>query len=331
MADNESEQYPQIGDKTISEQNKIYLRNVYTFFATSTKLNKNCDHIFFTNHGNTLFIDDFNLTSWLNNNGVDVQVREFNFEPQNSDYFTKSFYKFDCINEISKKSYSHSLLLDVDCVWLKPADALFQNASSNDICLYDVYESPSIDEPIHGLTRREMTEVFSSIDENYPKNKHPTHFGGEALFSSKKNLKKITQEHKQIYRRIQKDKEIPKFSNEKSIYDNDEYINSLVCNKLFDDWKPLNPYIKRVWTPPGFSNVEGNEDELCVWHLPSEKKTGLKYLFESIQNNPSDFESLGQPGLTKFIGKHTGVQKRPYLLKARMKTENLITKLSKIS
>jgi len=42
------------------------------------------------------------------------------------------------------------------------------------------------------------------------------------------------------------------------------------------------PYVKRIWTNrDNFSNVDGTESQLVLWHLPAEKKRGFIEAFIS--------------------------------------------------
>lgn len=60
-----------------------------------------------------------------------------------------------------------------------------------------------------------------------------------------------------------------------------------------------NNYIKRMWTTFKFNTVNKEDLNLVIWHLPAEKKTGFKYMFNKISKkkinlNEEDFVNLAK-------------------------------------
>ena len=65
-----------------------------------------------------------------------------------------------------------------------------------------------------------------------------------------------------------------------------------------------NKYVKRMWTGLRYNNVKRGDENLAVWHLPAEKRSGLYrlYLLLEQQRNIRDEE-----GFWKKAGEYTGV------------------------
>ena len=65
-------------------------------------------------------------------------------------------------------------------------------------------------------------------------------------------------------------------------------------------------FIKRLWTQPlRFQNTAPGDEELALWHVPAEKRYGLRRLYEALSRCRHD-ESLGRPSV---LGRYVGVPK----------------------
>jgi hypothetical protein len=72
--------------------------------------------------------------------------------------------------------------------------------------------------------------------------------------------------------------------------------------------------IKRIWTASNFSNVDGNESGIPIWHLPAEKKKGFVRLYRYWADNDG-FSELSEGDFLRLIDKtvplRTGGRKYP--------------------
>ncbi len=73
----------------------------------------------------------------------------------------------------------------------------------------------------------------------------------------------------------------------------------------------FNPYIKRIWTTFHHKTAHADDLRLSLWHLPSEKRTGLADLFQDVKVPGSPFWSLpvGDP-FRRYLAKKVGVPER---------------------
>ena len=79
---------------------------------------------------------------------------------------------------------------------------------------------------------------------------------------------------------------------------------SLLAERLHIRNNIGNKYVKRMWTGLRYNNVKRGDENLAVWHLPAEKRSGLYrlYLLLEQQRNIRDEE-----GFWKKAGEYTGV------------------------
>jgi len=68
----------------------------------------------------------------------------------------------------------------------------------------------------------------------------------------------------------------------------EEHILSLALNDPELCVLPANGIIKRIWTADNYSNVDGCENKLDIWHLPAEKISGFPRLYRKLLDMPND-------------------------------------------
>jgi hypothetical protein len=207
--------------------------------------------------------------------GVQIINIDYNHKPPKGYWsqWQSTFYIIDCLNYL--KDYISDddvvLILDLDCVWVGPVTNLERQIRKDGITNYCI-DYPE-DHVVHQLTRRDLQVIFSDlsgISAKYP----PNYYGGEFYaFSGKKNALILYEEaHKAMKASISRSqKNLPKFNTE-------EHLFSYIFWKLGIENGNANKYIKRIWTSPIYRNVENSDLELLIWHLPREKKYGIKRL-----------------------------------------------------
>jgi len=63
----------------------------------------------------------------------------------------------------------------------------------------------------------------------------------------------------------------------------------------------MNSYIKRIWTNRNYyRNVKPEYRDLAIWHIPNEKRNGIKKLFDYIANG-QDLKSLPTVAYKKLL------------------------------
>ncbi|MES2491750.1 MAG: hypothetical protein V4579_00550 [Pseudomonadota bacterium] len=70
----------------------------------------------------------------------------------------------------------------------------------------------------------------------------------------------------------------------------EEHVFSIVFAVLRGRVASANHLIKRIWTSPRYSSVAPGDERLLLWHLPAEKRYGLRDLFNYLRR--ADFPEI---------------------------------------
>ena len=272
----EQSNYFQVGKKSNSLSfQKIYWRCVVVFFETSLRYNASFEHILFTNTNHLPVIDGLDIRQWLKQNNIRIVTIENQYVMPQGYYHSwrNQFYEFSIIDYMAKEldAPDKFLLLDSDCVFSKSVAPMFErtfNMAQTFVAGYDA------DTPINGLSRKEQTALISELlQKEFPE---PVWYcGGEILFATGEFLKNIAGEFPSIYQwALDKNKNgLPKFNEE-------AHTLTYFYYKYDCEIKALNDCIKQMWTNPHvYRNINENDGNIPIWHLPSEKKRGLKKLY----------------------------------------------------
>ncbi len=274
----EESKYAQTGEISSSQEHwQIYLRCLAVFFTTSKFFNKTEKHILFTNVKELPLMGDFDLGQLLNELGVQVVQVDFNPIPPQTYHsaWRNQFYVFSILGHIADHydGDNHFLVLDADCVFVKPSRGAFDDAKANDGFLSYLIDY-NADDDINGLSRLKMREIYRDLLER-PNIPLPEYHAGEFFLGSVHNIKKIHADFVALWPKLLERNENghPKFTEE-------AHTLSYIFYKNGFQGGGANRFIRRIWTNPVFfRNIDGNEAMLSIWHLPAEKRLGFKNLF----------------------------------------------------
>lgn len=204
--------------------------------------------------------------SLLAANGVIVEMCEFdsfNFGSQTSDgekvNWQLAFYKLCALKHcVSKFDYLNYCFLDTDVYIQGLFDKIWEE-SAHKILLYD------INAPVDGYLVKEI--------QNYLNSEMPlTHFGGEFFAASKDLSSLFVQQCENVFNEMIERKFVTKGG--------DEFITSIVANRLGKSIKNAGAYVRRYWTG-SYRVVCGDYDKgnIVVLHVPAEKELGIIRLY----------------------------------------------------
>lgn len=233
---------------------------------------------------------------------------EFNPPRAFATEFRNAFYKLEVLRELARPDApAASLLLDSDCVWTRPAPELWAQLQRPDaLLLLDAEPESAPDTVIHGLSRRDIGDLYRTLDPAYPV-AAPVHFGGEIIGGSRARLAEVLAGLRALWAQALRDFPAapPRFRSGRALFDGDEYLTSFVCNRL--PWTDASPYIRRLWTSYRNINVRPADVRLPLWHLPNEKTQGLPVLCRRVLNPDSAFWRLAPTALAGYLGRYLGV------------------------
>jgi hypothetical protein len=312
--------YPMLGGaKDSNERRAIYWRLVTLFCCTSIRCNPEHQHLVYTNDKNDVFIGNVNIKKFLSDLGVDVVELSFKtFSPPNtlSKRFKNAFYKLEVIQALGMSGQpvdTSSILLDSDCIWANISPQLHSTIQEPKILLYDIYkkDDPFEKHPAHNLSMADIGKVFKSIDPACPE-PYPIWYGGEIIGGRSSVMKVIANELENVFNQIIEQSKTHQylFANGQNIFDGMEHFTSLVYNKKLTEIGDASKFIKRLYTGETLNNVEPEDINLPIWHLPAEKQRGMLLLFKEAVRLNSKFWSVEPKNFSHYLGEYVGIPTR---------------------
>lgn len=204
--------------------------------------------------------------------GILIQVIAFDtFVMPKQFVWALAFFKLCALDYITRHTeYEHIVLLDADTVTMRPYTDMWKEADEG-ILLFAVGHSYSHPD------RWAITEAYRKLYEVHTGS--ITHIGGEYICGERKALRGFMRVCTQVYERIRESRF--------AVFDHagDEFILSVAADRA-DNIISAAPYIYRYWTE-GFYLVSTNtvSNPVCIWHLPSEKDTGMLRLYRYYQKH----------------------------------------------
>lgn len=302
----EESYYPQVGGISSSPQfQSIYLRCVVNFFATSLRQNPDTQHIVFTNLESLPHIGSFDTMAFLHAKGIQLITLPLTYQTPIGFHgqWRNQFYIFDLIKYLTATATDEDnyFILDSDCVWIKPVSYVLPDLEHYGLLTYDLKGRENIE-----VSEEDLKEIYTELD-NKPMIRAPIYFGGEWFAAKGKDIKKVADEVDSVWQYG-----LHRFEQNQPKLIEEAYALSYIYHRLGYTAGSANPHIKRMWTAGKYipTNVSNQDYHLTLWHLPDEKKSGLRELFYQVINPQSKFWHLptGKP-LIDYLGGYLGVPK----------------------
>ena len=324
--------------KTFGRKSKIAKRNMYwqlafVYYSTSVRFNAHRHHILYTNDQDDFPKGRFDFRKELSGLGVEIRYypfKRFYIPDQLSEFFKNAYYKFEILDQLQHES-GPSILTDLDCMWVRPWLNLEKLVQEYDLLLYDVYDRSGypLDRSTKGVSMKDMGDLFKQIDSRFAVD-YPIWYGGEFIGSRPEVFGRISSEIKEIFDRILTEAKkgfFYRLPNGESLLDGDEHISSLVYNLPYWRRYHVNTHFKRLWPRESSFVLKPTDQNLSIWHLPSEKITAFDTVFSKISNHNSSFWSQDPVTLPEYLGRISGVLPQPMHLKILHLAKRIYSKL----
>ena len=308
--------YPQVGGRSSSPWfHAVYWRCVVDFFAASARVNTGAHHRFYTNEPVVPDVEGFDVEVFFERLGVETVVLPYASRPPEG-YFGawgNQFYVFDIAAHLAETlaaENSVALILDSDCVFTRPVAPLLSAVRQHGALTFDA--RISADEEQNGLTPRQMGRIYAELDEASGargasgETPVPAYVGGEIVAATREMLAAITAEAQALWPEMRRrhDLGLPKFNEE-------AHMLSFIYHRLGIPLGTADPFIDRMYTWFKNATVQPGHEDLMIWHLPNEKKLGLRRLFRAVRDERSWFWALPpEAEWRQRLGRTLGVPKR---------------------
>ena len=297
--------FPQIGmTSNTPEAKAIYWRCVLCFFASSIVVNPHASHVFFTN-AKLPIIDGVIVSKAFEQwrvNVVELPI-SYRLPPGSVNVWGNQFYIFDIISHLAKSGqHARYIVLDSDCVWMRPVTALETSISKYGVLTYLLDETEyKAAQSINGLSRQGMACFLSSFG-GEPRETLP-YCGGEIFAATLAEIDRLAKEVDKFWPHV--------LAGEEDSPKEEAHLLSVLYAKNGYEVGTANSFIRRMWTTFKHNDVTAADFDLTIWHLPSEKKSGFRNLFAKLAAANGDYRNPAALGFRpELYGTAMGVPRR---------------------
>jgi hypothetical protein len=302
-APGEESAFPQVAGKSSAPDfQAVYWRAMSVMFASSVRNNPAARHVLFCNATppNTPRLPILDLfAEW----GVELIRVPFTYRGatprahQFGNQFGNVLYLFDVVKYLAEHVERGTILiLDPDCVWIRPVDALAALVEAHGAVFYDSGYRP--DESNNGLTRLELAAAAAMAD-----GEPPVFVGGELYAVTAAENRRIAQSIDACLEW----NEARCRQGRPPLVTEEHFLSLIACRRGYDT-AAAAAHIKRIWTALRHRTAAPSDIDLTIWHLPAEKRTGFAALFEEIVRDPACFSAIPQgEDFIRYLGGFFGV------------------------
>ena len=310
--------YAQVGgDSSSASFQDIYWRCVCLFFASSKRHNPDVPHKLFTTVNHIPDIEEFATRTFLEQLGVEIVLVPFTYLPPVGFHgaWRNQFYILDIIKHLDAHCAADEqyVILDSDCIFTGSITALGKELERCGLLALDML-SP-LDENINGITRRDMTQLFQALGQSCSAGP-AVYYGGEFFAATAGAIHQLAEEIDPLWQLG-----LERFHAGSPKFNEEAHFLSFLYAKLGYGAPSANPFIRRIWTQRKHRTAARSDFDLIIWHVPAEKKYGLRKLFKEMAQPRSRFWSV-PPGLefAQYVAPFLGIPSSGL----RKKTEDLL-------
>lgn len=261
---------------------KIYWRCVATFFATARYYNPDVQLALFSNVSEYPQVDGVDIAAELKKLNVTCYTTPFEyltpegyFQNWRNQFYEFSIFRFIANNPAFADS-DNFILLDSDCIIRGDLQPVFADVAAKQCITYIMYYPE--DYVIHGISRRNMQEVFERLSgRTVPEVPH--YHAGEFYASTVAMLKTIINDFYQVWPKL-----LQYHAQGRTKLNEEAHVLSYLYHHNGISGGDADKYVKRLWTNgSSYRNVEPADADLLIWHLPAEKRYGFKQLFDRLK------------------------------------------------
>ncbi len=308
-------EYPQVGGASSSPAfQEVYWRCIVVFFASSVRHNPDAKHRLYTTVSAVPDIGGFSTSGFLQKLGVEVIQVPLTYLPPPGYHgsWRNQFYILDIIKHLDTHGApgEQYIVLDSDCVFVAPLDKLSRDLAEKQLLALDL--KLPLDEDINGLTQRDMKRLFEELGVACPSEAAP-YYGGEFFAATLEAVHRLAGEMQPLWEIC-----LARFGAGKPKFNEEAHFLSYLYAKLGYGQPTANPHVGRIWTGRKHQTASESDFALAVWHVPSEKKHGIKHLYGQAIQPQSPFWTVA-PGsdFARYAAGFLGIPKSSLLKKSR--------------
>ena len=198
--------------------------------------------------------------------------------------------------ENSSGEFKSLVMIDSDCVVRRKVDALLA-ALNDDVKVVHAYEPGyPVNMVANGQSRASLTLALSYSLQRVIEQPIPL-YGGEFFAISAEMIPLLARRIERFWYWMRTEG-VGTFGHELT----EEHVMSIVLSEPGQTIRAADRYVKRLWTAVNYSTINGDEDDIAIWHLPSEKKKGFVTLYRYWIKN-GGFDKLDDHAFRRLVDK----------------------------
>lgn len=251
----------------------VYWRCLVVLFASARFTNPDQRLALFTNSVPPV-IDGVDIGAVLATYGVELHRVELQarLAPGKTGAWGNVLYFHDIMEYLARTEDPalRVTIVDSDVVVTGPLAPLFALLDDHDFAGYVVPETRP-GENVNGVTMEEIDRLARAL--GAPDGAPAAHFGGELFVASGA----AWQRHRALFSGMVHDAVTD--TGAASAIITEEHVISTAFAVLGGRIARANHLLKRIWTSPRYSSVAPGDENLALWHLPAEKRYGIRDLY----------------------------------------------------
>lgn len=299
--------FPQAGANSSSKKfQEIYWKCIVCFFATSYRIGNPERHVLFTNTTKIPDVSGHSISGLLDR--LDTEVVNIPIQhrlgKEKVSAWNNQFYILDILDHVGPSSdFDRLVVLDSDCVWVRKAGELL--ADIDDWGIVSLCIPYALDHKVNGASRRDMRRAALQLADAELL-KEPYYSGGELFAANRKSIEQVRKLAGSMWDRLQ-----ASAPGQIQCYEEGHFL-SIIYALLDIPVGTADPHIRRLWTALNLYNVsmEDVDSSRCIWHLPTEKKTGFADLFDAVVDPASWFWKSEPEDLRLQLAEVMGIPRR---------------------
>ena len=255
----------------------VYWRCIVALFASARFTNPGQRLALFTNVAPPM-VDGVDIAAALNRYGVELHLVPLTarLAPGTTQSWGNVLYFHDIMASLVGREDPdlRIAVVDSDVLVTRPLESLFDLLDNHAFGGYIVRQTDPTD-TVNGLSMHQMDEISRAFGATG--GELALHFGGELFLTSVS----AWIEHRDLFGAMLKD--AMSGTGVASGIITEEHIFSIAFAVLRGRVASANHLIKRIWTSPRYNSVAPGDERFLLWHLPAEKRYGLRDIFDILR------------------------------------------------
>jgi hypothetical protein len=302
--------FPSTGSDSSAETfQRIYWHCVALFFASSRIHNPRNRHALFCNK------DVFksappDVREILQDLDIDLVTFPLDHRlPKGSvSRWGNQFYVLDIIKHFAANDRAAGLVLtDSDCIWRKPLATFGEEIFEKRCLLYTLrsedqkgYEPGNL---LNGMTHDRMKELVETIFDR-ELGHLPNYHGGEFFAADNAYCTDIARDFDVLWQKAVDEADL-----QDSIKEEAHFLSILAEARGIQPFT-ANRIIRRIWTHFSDINVQLDDMDLAIWHLPAEKRFGFARMYGWYSQNVASWTAISPAEFNAMSASFMGLPRR---------------------